>query len=260
MLPSHFPGRRGHGGLSPGQSPPRCSFQLWAPLLMDGHGTVTIMRVTDGIISDYWLRIITGTVSTAITFFGNSIRPRTCTAPNPLYLSWPCPCLSGHFNKWGTESLTGFPRVTQLMGRRVGILTQHVQLKLQRCLTKWHVMDPIPGSKARVERDYEKEELRRGRGSSYQISKHVQQLFAVVLNSRWNCALRVYLEMTGAFSIVTMAGDKGAVLPALSIKDWMRDPQEPITSWIVKPWKELFYSKCQILPQVPAEKRMRYSN
>ena len=227
---------------------------------MDGHGTVSIMRVTDGIISDYWLRIITGTVSTAITFFGNSIRPRTCTAPNPLYLSWPCPCLSGHFKKWGTESLTGFPRVTQLMGRRAGILTQHVQLKLQRRLTKWHVMYPIPGSKARVERDYEKEGLRRGRGSSYQISKHVQQLFAVVLNRRWNCALRVYLEMIGAFSIVTMAGDKGAVLPALSIKDWMRDPQEPITSWIVKPRKELFYSKCQILPQVPAEKRMRYSN
>ena len=160
----------------------------------------------------------------------------------------------------GTERLTGFPRATQLTGKRAGILTQRVQLKLQRCLTRCHVMDSIPGSKAEWKEIMRKKNREGGRGFSYQISKHIWQLFVVVLNSRWNCALRVYLEMIGAFSIVTTAGDKGAVLAALSTKVWIWGPKEPITSWIVKPQKELFYSKCQVLLQVPAEKRMRYSN
>lgn len=105
------------------------------------------------------------------------------------------------------------------------------------------------GSKAE-ERDYEKEEsIEKGRGFSYQISKHSRQLFVVVLNSRWNCALRVYLEMLGAFSIVTIGWGQGAVLPPLSTKDWIQDPKESVTSWVVKPQKNCptpnaqFYSK-----------------
>lgn len=38
------------------------------------------------------------------------------------------------FNKWGTERLTAFPRVTQLTGKWAGILTQCVWLKLKHTM------------------------------------------------------------------------------------------------------------------------------
>lgn len=64
-------------------------------------GTVTTMRVTDGIISDYGLGIITGITLRAITFLAIPLGPGLrIPVPNPLYLSWPCPCLRGPFNKW----------------------------------------------------------------------------------------------------------------------------------------------------------------
>lgn len=51
-----------------------------------------------------------------------------------IYTShWPCKVenLLSPFNEWGPERLTDFPRVTQLIGRRAGILSQCVQFKLK---------------------------------------------------------------------------------------------------------------------------------
>lgn len=175
-------------------------------------------------------------------FLSNPTRPRTCHAPNHLYLSWPCEMedLLSPFNKWGTERLTDFPRVTQLLGRRAGILTQCVQQKSRGAWQNVMLWIPFLTAKQSGKRSWKRRIKKWGRGLSYQRSNHIRQLFVVVLNSGWNCPFRVYLETIGEFSVVTMTeGDEGKVLLALSTEDWIGGPKEPIMRRVVQPPKRI---------------------
>lgn len=66
--------------------------------------------------------------------------------------------------------------------------------------------------------------------------------------------------MVGAFLAVTVTGEcgcRGAVLAAVSAKDWISATKEQMMSRTVEPKKELSYLKCQ---SVLVEKTRRYSN
>lgn len=87
---------------------------------------------------------LTGTMSTAIASW--AIPPYLGLAMLWVIYIFPWPCeveaLLSPFNEWGSERLTDFPRVTQLISRRAGILPSVSALKLK------HTMLPATEAKS----------------------------------------------------------------------------------------------------------------